>query len=51
MFNIYVTWFNRAPELIEITKYDESIDIRSFEFIITELLKGETFIKKWKNSS
>ena len=41
--------FYRAPELImEINKYDESIDIWSFACIIAELLKGKPFLKTEK---
>lgn len=41
--------FYRAPELImEITKYDESIDIWSFACVIAELLKGKPLLKTEK---
>ena len=41
--------FYRAPEFImEITKYDESIDIWSFACVIAELLKGKPLLKTEK---
>ena len=41
--------FYRAPELImEITRYDESIDIWSFACVIAELLKGKPLLKTEK---
>ena len=41
--------FYRAPELImEIAKYDESIDIWSFACVIAELIKGKPLLKTEK---
>lgn len=41
--------FYRAPELImEINKYDESIDVWSFACVIAELLKGKPLLKTEK---
>ena len=42
--------FYRAPELImDITQYDESIDIWSFACVIAELLKGKPLLKTEKS--